>query len=86
MNTDLETYALQDDDDALFTTMGEFRRLTAMVPDSAKLSISQLPDQCIALSLALLSTRENDVERPDIVMPDDQHLVTNICICEVSKR
>lgn len=85
MSSDIEVVAVQEETEAFFTTMGEFRRLTALVPDDARLSISQLPEQYKALSLALLTTCEASVERPDWVKPAKQHLVTHICICEVSK-
>lgn len=85
MSSVMETADLQEETEALFTTMGEFRRLTALVPDDARLTISQLPRQYTALSLALLTTCEASAERPEWVAPEQQHLVTQICICEVDK-
>lgn len=70
--------------EAGFTTVGELRQLIDGLDDKTPVSIDQIPNRAKVTGLCVLSTIGTDIQRPEKVVDSARHLVSAICICEVS--
>lgn len=71
--------------DAEFTTAGELRKLLEGVGNDTPVTISQISTGVKVAGLCVLSTIGDKSQRPEMVDASARHLVSAICICEVSE-